>query len=202
MKFLADETDSMNNEFFLLKKIFRELNDEKKNKITKLRLLIQKSREFYLYLKKIDAAVTSIKGYKYIVGKTMPVLADMNEGDFEKETLRNIDVFSDLESMKYNYIAWKNEYKNKLDKLKVYEVFFTAMMELLGEIESIADEILRHESIIAEKNTTIEDLKKEIKDLKPSFEEIMNTLKEEEKEEGYEADPDRTANKEYQDIVD
>ena len=55
MKFLVDENNTMNNEFFLLEKVFKELDDERKNDVVKLKLLIEKSREFYIYLKKIDA---------------------------------------------------------------------------------------------------------------------------------------------------
>ncbi|MEK6880002.1 MAG: hypothetical protein AABY22_10360 [Nanoarchaeota archaeon] len=163
MKFLVDENNTMNNEFFLLEKVFKELDDERKNDVVKLKLLIEKSREFYIYLKKIDANVKAIKGYKYIIGKSIPVLTEMSESDFEKETERNLSTFVDIESYKYNLHAWKDEYKTKLDKLKVYEVFFEAIMKLLAKIDSFSERFLEHDKLIQEKEEIVTGLTEEIK---------------------------------------
>ena len=87
----------------------------------------------------------------------------MSESDFEKETERNLSTFVDIESYKYNLHAWKDEYKTKLDKLKVYEVFFEAIMKLLAKIDSFSERFLEHDKLIQEKEEIVTGLTEEIK---------------------------------------
>lgn len=179
--FLINEEDLNDNEFFRLRKVFREISsDDKKTDLYKLQLLLEKAESLYLYLRESERKTKKIFANRFPNNRTEPVKDWIPEEEIIQEAehcFQKRDFKHGIE----NLTLWKDSYKNQLAHLKVYEPFFDYILELSQKILLKMQHLEEQEQLLEQLN----DVRNELQEAKKRNTELasdINRLEQQSKE--------------------